>query len=220
MNERISFDKSRKFISLGGAFTTHVDSDRPKKWPDIWSVPSEAIIDDGDAIELPPEVEDVTIGPELTAVVGKPMWRVNKTEVADSIAGFTISNDVTAKGEWPGYANKRHPYITGTGYKIFPTFRPTLSTYEPLEIDDVANLHVEATVDSEIVVEGSTADIAFSFEEIFTHVSKIVKLNPGDLVALGDPGNPNRYIDDASTVSCWIENIGELTNPVERLEPK
>jgi 2-keto-4-pentenoate hydratase/2-oxohepta-3-ene-1,7-dioic acid hydratase in catechol pathway len=148
------------------------------------------------------------------------MWRVDKADVSDSIAGFTLSTDVTAKGDWPGYANKNHPHITGTGYKIFPTFRPTLQTYETLGINDVTDLDVEATVNGETVIEGSTTDIAFSFEEIFTHVSKIIKLNPGDLVALGDPGNPDQYIDDASVISCHIENIGKLTNSVERSPPK
>jgi acylpyruvate hydrolase len=167
---------------------------------------------------LPPEVEDVVIGPELTAVIGKPMWRIDESDVADAIAGFTISTDVTAKGEWPGYGNKNHPYITGTGYKIFPTFRPTLSTYEPLSMDDVVNLHVEGIVDGETVVKGSTASLGFSIPEIFTHVSKIVRLNPGDLVALGDPGNPDKYIDNATTVTSQIQNIGELTNSVKRLE--
>lgn len=217
MAEQLSFNEGSKFVSLGGAFTSHVDSERPKKWPDVWIVPDEAVVSDGDVIELPPEVEDVTIGSELTAVVGKPMWRVDEPNVAESIAGFTISTDVTAKGEWPGYANENHPHITGTGYKIFPTFRPTLSTYEPLEIKNVTDLHVEATVNGETVVEGTTADLGFSFEEIFAHVSKIVKLDPGDLVALGDPGNPDKYIHDGSTVSSRIENIGELTNHVKQM---
>jgi len=218
MTEKLLFDDGSKFVSLGGAFTTHTSSERPKKWPDVWTVPKEAVVSEGAAIELPPEVEDVAIGPEITAVVGESMYRVDESDVAASIAGFTVSTDVSAKGEWPGYANENHPHITGTGYKIFPTFRPTLSTYEPLSIEDAVDLHVEGIVDGETVVEGSTASMGFSIPEIFAHVSKIIKLEPGDLVALGDPGNPSRFIDDASTVTSRIQDIGELTNPVRRID--
>jgi 2-keto-4-pentenoate hydratase/2-oxohepta-3-ene-1,7-dioic acid hydratase in catechol pathway len=48
-------------------------------------------------------------------------------------------------------------------------------------------------------------------------VSKIVRLEPNDLVALGDPGNPSGYIDNATQVTCAIESIGELQNSIERL---
>jgi 2-keto-4-pentenoate hydratase/2-oxohepta-3-ene-1,7-dioic acid hydratase in catechol pathway len=217
MAKETPFNTGNKFVSLGGAFTTHTDSDRPKKWPDVWVVPAEGIINDGVHIKIPPEVENVTIGPELTAVVGEPMWRVDEGDVEDAIAGFTVSTDITAKSEWPGYANKNHPHITGTGYKIFPTFRPVLSTYKCLNINNVSNLHVEAISDGTTIVDGSTAELKFSIAKIFAHVSKIIKLNPGDMVALGDPGNPDEYIDNASSVTSRIENVGEITNPVRNL---
>jgi 2-keto-4-pentenoate hydratase/2-oxohepta-3-ene-1,7-dioic acid hydratase in catechol pathway len=67
------------------------------------------------------------------------------------------------------------------------------------------------------VVSGSTESMAFSVPELVPHTSKIVHLHEGDLLALGDPGNPSRYIDDASVVTCRIEKIGKLTNPVARL---
>lgn len=218
MSESVSFDRNSKFVSLGGVFSTHTAAERPSKWPDIWVVPQEAVVHEGDAVEIPPECENVTIGPEITAVVGESMHRVGESDVADSISGFTISTDVTAKGEWPGYSYENHEFITGTGYKIFPTFRPVLSKYEPLGLDDVRNLHVEATVDGKTVVEGYTTDMGFSIPELFSHVSKVIKLNPGDLVALGDPGNPEGYIDDASTITSRIEKIGELTNTVQILD--
>jgi 2-keto-4-pentenoate hydratase/2-oxohepta-3-ene-1,7-dioic acid hydratase in catechol pathway len=217
MTEELEFDSGNKFVSLGGVFSTHTDSDRPKKWPDVWIVPKEAVVHEEDPIKLPPEVEDVVVGPEITAVIGKEMWSVPETDVADSIAGFTVSTDVTVKGEWPGYANENHPHITGTGYKIFPTFRPTLSLYEPLDINEATDLSVEASVDGEVILSGSTSEMGFTVQDIFTHVSKIIKLNPGDIVALGDPGNPEGYIDNGSEVTSTIESIGSLTNPVERL---
>lgn len=217
MNEKKPLRSAGKLVSTGGVFSSHTEAELPKKWPDVWLVPDEAVVHEGDPIRLPPEVEDVVIGPEITAVVGESMWRVDEEDVADAIAGFTISTDVTVKGEWPGYANENYPHITGTGYKIFPTFRPTLSEYVPLAIDEMTDLQVEALVDGKTGLSGTTAAMGFSIPEIFAHVSKIIHLEPGDLVALGDPGNPEGYIDDASEVTSRIERIGSLTNPVQRI---
>jgi len=217
MSKNIPFDQNNKFVSLGGVFSTHTEDGRPKKWPDLWLVPDEAIVQDGDEIILPPEVENVYIGPEITAVVGDEMWRVSEENVADAIAGFTVSTDVTVKGEWPGYANENTPHITGTGYKIFPTFRPALSTYEPLDTNEITNLRTKSFVDGTIDIDSSTKGMGFDLLEIFTHISKIIKLQPGDLVALGDPGNAQLPIDNASEIRSEVELLGTLTNPVEHL---
>jgi len=36
------------------------------------------------------------------------------------------------------------------------------------------------------------------------------------VIALGDPGDPSVLLDDASSVTCSIETVGELTNPIVR----
>lgn len=205
-------------MALGGAFSTHAADERPTKWPDVWVTAAETRIGPGEPIQLPPEVENVTPGPEITAVIGGSLWRASEAEALETIKGFTVSNDVTAKGEWPGYSHENHEFITGVGYKIFPTFRPVLLDYVELGPEEISGRHVEATIDGEVVVSGSTDDMAFGVGELIAHVSKIVKLKENDLVALGDPGNPTGYLDEASEVTCIVEGIGELTNPIERLD--
>lgn len=142
----------------------------------------------------------------------------SESEAWDAIAGFTISNDVTASGERPSLYEPDQPRITGVGYKIFPTFLPVLSEVtprrEPSHYDD---LDVSVTVDGEPCVSGSTRQIAFSPLEMVSFASQIVKLRENDLVALGDPGEPSIILDEASAVTYAIDTIGELTNPVRRL---
>ena len=211
-------DSIGKLVALGGAFSTHAADERPTKWPDLWVTADETRIGPNEAIELPPEVSKVTVGPEITAVIGDSLWRASETEAANAVKGFTITNDVTAKGEWPGYSNENHEFITGVGYKIFPTFRPVLTKYAELGADEIDDRAVKATVDGETVVSGTTADMSFTVAELVAHASKIVKLNENDLLALGDPGSPTGYIDDADKVTCEIEGVGELTNSIVRLK--
>jgi 2-keto-4-pentenoate hydratase/2-oxohepta-3-ene-1,7-dioic acid hydratase in catechol pathway len=216
---RLTQDEVGKFVALGGTFSSHLEeTGRRYRWPDLWVVPPQGVINEGEPIEIPPRADHVKPGAELTAVIGEDVWMASESEAWDAIAGLTISNDVTASGEWPGWSDPDHPNITGVGYKIFPTFSPVLSEVtprrEPSHYDD---LDVSVTVDGEPCVSGSTRQMAFSIPEMVSFASQIVKLRENDLVALGDPGEPSIILDEASEVTCAIETIGELTNPVRQL---
>ena len=216
---KLTKDTIGKFVALGGTFRTHQEeTDRTYRWPDLWVVPAEGIVNEGEAIELPERVEQVKPGAELTAVIADDLWQASDGEAWNAIKGFTVSNDVTAAGDWPGWSDPDHGMITGVGYKLFPTFSPILSTYVDVEpVEHYADLEVEVRVDDRVAVSGSTAQLAFGIGELVSHASHIVPLRENDVVALGDPGRPTEVLDDASTVTCYIESIGELTNPVRRL---
>ncbi len=208
-----------KFVALGGGFQSHLDEkERTYRWPDLWVVPDEAVISEGDSIEIPDRVSKVKPGSEITAVIGEDIYEADEQEAWNAIKGFTISNDVTASGDWPGWSDPDHGMITGVGYKLLPTFSPILSNY--VKKGDESNyddLTVEVRVDGETAVSGSTAQMSFSIPEMVSFASNICKLHENDVVALGDPGNPTKYLDDADSVTCEIENIGKLTNPIRRV---
>lgn len=212
-------DTIGKFVALGGTFHSHQEeAGRTYRWPDVWIVPPEALIPEGEPIEIPDRTERIKPGSELTAVIGADLWEASESEAWDGIKGFTVSNDVTAAGDWPGWSDPDHGMITGVGYKIFPTFSPILSEY--VEKQDEAtydDLSVEVRVDDAVAVSGSTAQMAFSIPEMVSFASQIVKLRENDVVALGDPGDPTMYLDDANEVTCFVEDVGTLTNPVRRL---
>jgi 2-keto-4-pentenoate hydratase/2-oxohepta-3-ene-1,7-dioic acid hydratase in catechol pathway len=216
---QLSKDEIGKFVALGGTFLSHLEEkDRTYRWPDLWVVPREGMVNEGEAIEIPERVEEVKPAAELTAVIGEDIYEADEEEAWDAIKGFTISNDVTAAGDWPGWSDPDHAMITGVGYKLLPTFSPILGEYVEKR-DEAAydDLDVEVRVDGEITVSGSTAQMGFSIPEMISFASNICKLHENDVVALGDPGDPSKLLDEADSVTCMIEEIGELTNPVEQV---
>lgn len=206
------------FVALGGTFHTHLaESQRRYRWPDLWIVPPSAIIPESEPIELPDRVERVKPGSELTAVIGEDLYEADESEAWDAIKGFTISNDVSVTGDWPGWSDPDHVHITGNGYKILPTFSPILTEYVPKStLENYGALDVEVFVDGEECVTGTTDELAFTIPEMVAFASNIVPLSNDDVVALGDPGQASIFLDDANTVTCSVESIGELENPVQR----
>ncbi|WP_192498512.1 fumarylacetoacetate hydrolase family protein [Halorussus halophilus] len=220
--EAFDLDSIGTFIALGGSFSTHRRQDSQPEWPILWTVPAQAIIPEEEPIQIPSYVEDVVPGPEPAVVigdVGDGLWQASESEAAEAVKGFTVSNDVTAKGKFPAYPYPDQEGSLGRGYKIFPSFSPTLSGYEPLAADAIdEGTNVEAVVDGETVVSGSTDTMDWTVAELVAHVSKIINLQENDVISLGDPSQPTGYLDDAEEVTCIVENVGELTNPVERME--
>lgn len=216
---KISPEDVGKFVALGGTFHTHQDEkDRSYRWPDLWIVPDEGVIPENKPIKIPEQTEQIKPGSELTAIIGDDLWQANETEAWEGIKAFSISNDVTAAGDWPGWSDPDHGMITGVGYKLFPTFSPLLSDAVEKDTETAYDdLAVEVSVDGEQAVSGTTAQLAFSIPELISFASQITKLQENDVVALGDPGNPSQFLDDADSVTCTIENIGSLTNPIERI---
>jgi 2-keto-4-pentenoate hydratase/2-oxohepta-3-ene-1,7-dioic acid hydratase in catechol pathway len=216
---QISKESIGKFVALGGTYLTHQsETDTDYRWPDLWVVPQEGVINDGESIQIPARTENIKPGAELTAIIGDEIWQANEKEAWEAIKGFTVSNDVTASGDWPGWSDPNHGMITGVGYKLFPTFSPLLD--EAVEKDKehaYEDLEVKVYVDNEIAVSGTTAQLAFSIPKLVSYASHITKLHEDDVVALGAPGNPDKYLDNADSVTCEIQNIGSLTNPIERM---
>jgi len=79
-------------------------------------------------------------------------------------------------------------------------------------------LKLTAHVDGEISIEGNTNGLHFDIPGMVAYVSHICRLNKGDLLALGDPGYADVFLDEAETVSCSIESIGTLSNEIQRVE--
>lgn len=211
------------FVALAGTFASHgyeddVEDDPDRdvlRWPPLWINPDQALVDDGDVVEIPPYIDEVVPGPELVAVIGEPLWRASEEEAAAAVKGFTVGNDMSAHGEFPEFAVEGTPASNIVGHTVLPGFFPVQHDYVEVDPDDLGGRAMVAEVDGTVAVESSTDEIRWSIGEMLAHTSKLVHLREDDIVAMGDPGGSSELLDDASEVTCRIEGLGEVTNPIE-----
>jgi 5-carboxymethyl-2-hydroxymuconate isomerase len=177
------------------------------KWPS-------SVIGDGDAIVIPPGVEQVDYEAELAAVIGSRVKGVSVENALEAVAGYTCLNDVSAReiqfadGQW-------------TRGKSIDTFCPMGPRVAPRdEVGDPQTLRIACRVNGETVQDATTADMIFTVAEIVAFVSSTITLEPGDVIATGTPpgvalGRPDpRWLQPGDTVEVEIERIGVLVNPV------
>ena len=90
------------------------------------------------------------------------------------------------------------------------------------EIEDPQALAIRCVLNGETMQDSSTSQMIFSVAEIIAYVTRVITLEPGDLIATGTPAgvgvfrDPKVLLQDGDEVSVVIEGLGTLTNPVEK----
>jgi 2-keto-4-pentenoate hydratase/2-oxohepta-3-ene-1,7-dioic acid hydratase in catechol pathway len=109
-------------------------------------------------------------------------------------------------------------WTMGKAIDTFAPCGPALVTLD--EIADVQDLAVRARINDETMQSGTTADMVFSVAEIVAHLSRVMTLVPGDIIATGTPAGvgmgrtPPVYLAAGDTVEVELGAVGILRNRV------
>jgi len=172
--------------------------------PLLFLKPPTAIIESGQPIVRPRGSWRVDFEGELGVVIGRTCRRVARAEAMQYVAGYTIVNDVTVRD----LQKKDGQWTRGKG---FDTFCPC----GPFLVDDVdaTKLRIVTRVDGVVKQDAPTSDMIFDIATIIEVASRVMTLEPGDLIATGTPSGVGPIVP-GNTVEITIEGIGTLTNPV------
>ena len=152
---------------------------------------------------------------ELAVVIRKDCLKVKPSEVREYIFGYTIMNDVSARnlqtthGQW----------FLGKSLDGFTPMGPVLLTADSTAWPPV--LGVRSYVNGELRQNSDTAHLIHSIAEIVSELSQGMTLKAGTIIATGTPSGvgmgfkPPKFLVPGDVVTCEIEGIGCLTNPVE-----
>jgi len=214
----LSISRPGKIVCVGLNYLDHAQEtgqEVPKapllfaKWPNT-------LIGNGDAIVLPDAAKEVDYEAELGVVIGTAAKHVTESRALDHVEGYICLNDVSARdlqfadGQW----------TRGKSPDTFCPVGPRLVPRE--EIPDPQQLAIRCILNGQAMQDSSTAQMIFSVAEIIAYVSRVITLEPGDLIATGTPAgvgvfrDPKVLLKDGDEVSVEIDGLGTLTNPVEK----
>jgi 2-keto-4-pentenoate hydratase/2-oxohepta-3-ene-1,7-dioic acid hydratase in catechol pathway len=186
--------------------------DLEKTWPqcpEIGYRAQSAIIGAGDPIVLPADVPpNVQAESELAVVIGKRAKHLSVAEAPGCIFGYTICNDVSARG-W------QFQDRTFWRSKNSDTFKP-LGPWIQRNVD-LASLVTRVRVNGEVRETFRTNEMIHSVADYIAAMTRYITLVPGDVIIMGTDGRCPQ-INAGDTVSIEIDGIGALTNPVIRSE--
>lgn len=206
-----------KIICLGLNYKDHAEEQGAKIPKDliIFMKPRTAIIGPNESIVYPSFVKKLDYEAELAVVIG---WRGKNIPISDvekHIFGYTVFNDVSARDIQ--FGDKQW-----TRGKSFDTFAPMGPCITPAkQIPNPNNLWIRTWVNGELRQNSSTRNMVFSVYEVVHRLSRVMTLEPGDVIATGTPAGvaafmkPHpKYLSPGDTVEVEIEKIGTLRNVV------
>lgn len=178
--------------------------------PLIFFKPPSSLIAHRQGIRRPKLSQRVDYEGELGLVIAKNCHKLGADEdVRPYILGYTCVNDVTARD----LQDKDGQWARAKGFDTFCPVGPIVTD----EVDPWAGIGVQTQVNGDVRQQGNTRDFIFPLDVVLRHISQVMTLLPGDLIATGTPKGVGP-LTAGDTVEVTVEGIGTLTNSV-RNEP-
>ena len=205
-----------KIICIGQNYLAHAQESNAgaPPFPIIFAKFANAVIGPGDTIVIPAAVEQPDYEGELAVVIGRRGRNIPEDSALDYVAGYMPLNDVSAR-DWQMRTSQ---WVIGKTPDTFCPMGPALVTAD--EIPDVQNLALRTIIGDEVLQEGHTSLMIFSVAHLIADMSRVMTLEPGDVIATGTPAGigaartPPRWLRAGDIVRIEIEKVGVLENVV------
>jgi ureidoglycolate lyase/2,4-diketo-3-deoxy-L-fuconate hydrolase len=201
-----------KLVCIGLNYSDHAAEagmELPSE-PTVFLKATSALCGPNDDIELPPGSLKTDWEVELGIVIGKPAKNVPEAEALDHVAGFCIVNDLSERA----YQLERGGQWTkGKSFDTFAPIGPWLVTRD--EVPDPQDLHLWLEIDGTRRQDGSTGTMVFPVRHVVSYVSRLMSLQPGDIITTGTPPGvglgctPPVFLQAGQTVRAGIAGLGE-----------
>src|SRR4051812_4144771 len=169
-----------------------------------------ALTDPYTDVELPAASTKVDYEAELAVVIGRRGRNIARSDAWSHVAGLTILNDVTARD----FQRRTIQWFAGKTFQSSTPVGPWLVT--PDELGDLPGRELRLTVNGEERQRSDLGDLVFDVPALVADVSRIVELEPGDLIATGTPGGVGEpdgsFLRAGDEVEVSIDGIGAIRN--------
>ncbi len=205
-----------KIIAIGQNYLEHAKESNASAppYPIVFAKYANTVIGHREPIVIPVAVQKPDYEGELAVVIGRKGRNIPEADALDYVAGYMALNDVSAR-DWQGRTSQ---WVLGKTPDTFCPMGPALVTAD--EIPDVQNLRIRTVIGDEVLQEGHTSLMIFSVAHLIWDMSRVMTLEPGDVIATGTPSgigaarNPPRWLCPGDVVRIEIEKVGVLENPV------
>jgi 2-keto-4-pentenoate hydratase/2-oxohepta-3-ene-1,7-dioic acid hydratase in catechol pathway len=172
-----------KIVCIGLNYRAHAQEQgqEPPETPTFFAKFRNALAAPGTTVPLPQWSSRVDYEAEVAFVVKDRCKDVLEGEAMEHVAGYTLLNDLSARD----YQFKTPQWMPGKTFDGAAPCGPALVT--PDEAGPHDAIGIELTLNGELMQSGSTADLVHSVPALVAYLSKLMTLEPGDIVSTGTP---------------------------------
>ena len=207
----------QKYLAIGMNYHDHAEEARRAGIPipstQLWFNKQVSCISGPyDPIVCPRVSGQLDYEAELGVVIGKRCRYVSEEDAPAVVGGYFVANDVTAR-DW----QQASPTFTlGKSFDTHGPIGPWIVTAD--EISDPHDLHMRLSVNGEPRQDSSTGGMIYNIWQQIHHLSQVMTLEPGDLIATGTCANVGialgKFLQSGDVVRVEIDGIGYIENTV------
>jgi acylpyruvate hydrolase len=201
-----------KILCIGLNYRAHAEEQgaEPPETPTFFAKFRNALAAPGSTVPLPAWSDRVDYEAEVAFVVKDRCKDVPESEAMDHVAGYTLLNDLSARD----YQSKTPQWMPGKTFDSAAPCGPALVTPDEAGAHDA--IEIELTLNGELMQKSSTADLVHSVPALVAYLSKLMTLEPGDVVSTGTPAgvgsmrDPNVWLKPGDEVVISSPQLGVL----------
>lgn len=202
----------QKIVCIGlnyGAHAAEAGIDPPET-PTFFAKFANALRGAGATVKLPAASAKVDYEAEVAFVIGRHATQVSEADALEHVAGYTLFNDLSARDLQ--FATPQ--WMPGKVFDGSAPCGPALVTPDEAGAHDAIEIALD--LNGERMQESSTADLIFPVPALVAELSRLMTLEPGDIVATGTPAGvgsvrqPRVWLKPGDEVVVSSPQLGRL----------
>jgi 2-keto-4-pentenoate hydratase/2-oxohepta-3-ene-1,7-dioic acid hydratase in catechol pathway len=207
-----------KIVCIGLNYRSHAAEAglEPPSAPTFFAKFRNALRPTGAEVSLPAASGKVDYEAEVAFVIGRRCRDVSQEDAERYIAGYTLLNDLSARDLQ--FATPQ--WMPGKVFDGSAPCGPALVTPDEALADGKIEISLE--LNGETMQAAATDDLVFSVAALTSHLSRLMTLEPGDIVSTGTPSGvgsvrqPRVWLEDGDDVRVLSPTLGELRTTIRR----
>ena len=172
-----------KIIGIGLNYRSHAEEagQEPPEVPTFFAKFRNALAAPGTTVPLPKASEKVDYEAEVAFVIGRRGHEIPEDRAMEHVAGYMLLNDLSARDLQ--FATPQ--WIPGKVFDGSAPCGPALVT--PDEAGPPDAIGIELKLNGDTMQSATTADLIHPIPALVAHLSRLMTLEPGDIVSTGTP---------------------------------
>ncbi len=201
-----------KLVCVGRNYVEHAEElgNEVPEFPLVFIKPASDIVYNNDNIIIPKFSNDVHHEAELLLLIGKTIKNATDEEAENSIIGYGVGLDMTARDIQDNLKKKGHPWTIA---KCFDTSAVLSEFISKEDYQLKGNEIISLKVNGELRQNSSIDKMIFNSANVVKYISHKMTLEAGDIIFTGTPKGVSRVLK-GDIIETEISNIGKINNYV------
>ena len=202
----------RRIYCVGRNYAAHareMGHDPDRELPFFFMKPADSVVTGGAAMPYPAMTADLHHEMEQVVAIGTGGANIVEADALTHVWGYAAGLDMTRRDLQAEAKKLGRPWDMGKGFD----HSAPIGLLVPAHGVDPAHGRIELKVNGKVTQTSDLAMLIWSVPEVIAYLSKLVRLEPGDLIFTGTPEGV-AAVQRGDVLEGTIEGVGTVTTTI------